>query len=313
MNISVMKHYSSALATINARTDIEPVNASDKAQFNHRVAAMYDALTTDADAIGSWNWGLWEAGLEKQIRAHLGDYEAFNTDGYSEQLYLYIAMRLGLATKRDARILEVGCGMGHGLNFLSRFHPDCYFIGLDLTQSAVDRAAANFWRKGRLEFVQGDAEDLPFDDASFDCVINVESSHNYPNLARFYSEVARVLKPGGELSQVDFFTKQRRALAERARGEAAGLVWSADDDISEQVKAAVRKRMEPNSLFRRLRRRNRGFLRGSLVERMAMVGYGADFVAFDHGFVFKTLLTKAGNTAYPIESYFHLHATKQQR
>jgi ubiquinone/menaquinone biosynthesis C-methylase UbiE len=45
--------------------------------------------------------------------------------------------------------------------------------------------------------VQGDAQNLPFPDQSFDAVINVEASHIYPEFERFVGEVARVLPPEG--------------------------------------------------------------------------------------------------------------------
>jgi ubiquinone/menaquinone biosynthesis C-methylase UbiE len=45
---------------------------------------------------------------------------------------------------------------------------------------------------------------LPFSDASFDVVINVEASHCYPYFPGFLKEVARVLKPGGSLLYADF-------------------------------------------------------------------------------------------------------------
>jgi ubiquinone/menaquinone biosynthesis C-methylase UbiE len=48
-----------------------------------------------------------------------------------------------------------------------------------------------------LEFVEGDAQNLPFPDESFDAVINIESSHFYPNFDQFLAEVKRVLRPGG--------------------------------------------------------------------------------------------------------------------
>jgi ubiquinone/menaquinone biosynthesis C-methylase UbiE len=47
-----------------------------------------------------------------------------------------------------------------------------------------------------LDFVHGDAENLPFPDESFDAVINVEAPHAYPQLSRFLAAVARVLRPG---------------------------------------------------------------------------------------------------------------------
>jgi len=58
-----------------------------------------------------------------------------------------------------------------------------------------------------LDFVQGDAENLPFPDQSFDAVINVEASHQYPHFPRFLEEVARVLRPGGYF----LYTDSRRA------------------------------------------------------------------------------------------------------
>ena len=54
-----------------------------------------------------------------------------------------------------------------------------------------------------LKFVKGDAEKLPFDDNTFDAVINVESSHCYGNMKSFLKEVYRVLKKGGHFSWVD--------------------------------------------------------------------------------------------------------------
>ncbi len=55
-----------------------------------------------------------------------------------------------------------------------------------------------------LDFVHGDAENLPFPDESFDAVVNVEASHIYPHFDRFLSEVKRVLRPGGHFLHVDF-------------------------------------------------------------------------------------------------------------
>jgi ubiquinone/menaquinone biosynthesis C-methylase UbiE len=47
---------------------------------------------------------------------------------------------------------------------------------------------------------------MPFPDASFDAVINVESSHCYPSMGRFLSEVHRVLRPRGSLLFADLRT-----------------------------------------------------------------------------------------------------------
>ncbi len=50
----------------------------------------------------------------------------------------------------------------------------------------------------------GDALNLPFDVSTFDIIINVEASHCYPDQARFFSEVSRILKKDGVFLYADF-------------------------------------------------------------------------------------------------------------
>ena len=71
-------------------------------------------------------------------------------------------------------------------------------VGLDLSPVAIEfcRRAHNY---PQVSFVCGDAEHLPFPAGSFDAVINIESSHSYPNVAAFYAEVYRVLEAGRRL------------------------------------------------------------------------------------------------------------------
>ena len=55
-----------------------------------------------------------------------------------------------------------------------------------------------------MEFVVGDAENLPFDEASFDAVLCSNSFHHYPNPAAFLAGALRVLRPGGRLILRDY-------------------------------------------------------------------------------------------------------------
>jgi SAM-dependent methyltransferase len=126
--------------------------------------------------------------------------------------------------------------------------------------------------------VQGDAEDLPFSDNEFDIVINVESSHNYPNLRRFFEEVARVLRPGGFFSHADVFTPDRYAVMTQCKEESPELQWLEELDISDYVKAAIRRRMEPNSLFRRQFRTGVWWPAHLVTDWLAMQSWGAGFL-----------------------------------
>jgi fatty-acid O-methyltransferase len=91
---------------------------------------------------------------------------------YWIQLYHRTATQADLTGKR---VLEVGCGHGGGASYLMRtLHPASY-TGLDLNPDGIAFCKKRHNVPG-LDFVQGDAENLPFPDQSFDLVVNIESS-----------------------------------------------------------------------------------------------------------------------------------------
>lgn len=110
-----------------------------------------------------------------------------------------------VATQADLRgkhVLEVSCGHGGGASYLMRTLSPASYTGLDLNPDGIAFCRERHKLPG-LYFVQGDADNLPFPDQSFDAVINIESSHCYPSLSRFLTEVARVLRPGGHFLYAD--------------------------------------------------------------------------------------------------------------
>lgn len=115
-------------------------------------------------------------------------------------LYRHVVGDFPLAGKR---VLEVGSGRGGGASYVARYHHPAAMVGLDFSAQAVALARRLYPQVPNLSFIEGDAENLPFEDASFDVVINVESSHCYGDMTAFVSEVARVLKPGGHFGWAD--------------------------------------------------------------------------------------------------------------
>ncbi|HEY2498365.1 MAG TPA: methyltransferase domain-containing protein [Candidatus Angelobacter sp.] len=114
-------------------------------------------------------------------------------------------------------ILDVGCGRGGTVSVLSKFFKPASLTGMDLSPVAVS-FCRNTHKGPTLSFQEGDAESLPFEDSSFDIITNVESSHSYPLIENFYSEVHRVLRPGGRFLYTDILsTKQIAALDEIQR------------------------------------------------------------------------------------------------
>jgi SAM-dependent methyltransferase len=85
---------------------------------------------------------------------------------------------------------------------VSRTYRPQRLVGVDLSPENVRLAQARAARTG-VEFVVGNAEQLEFEDASFDVVINIEASHLYDNRSRFFAEALRVLRPGGHFCYTD--------------------------------------------------------------------------------------------------------------
>lgn len=120
---------------------------------------------------------------------------------YCAQLYHVVASQTDLTGKK---LLDVGSGRGGGASHVHRYLKPAQTIGMDLANSAVNLSARIFAGVEGLSYQQGDSMEMPFDDNSFDAVMNVESSHCYPDLGKFLSEVHRVLKPGGSFLYTDF-------------------------------------------------------------------------------------------------------------
>lgn len=119
---------------------------------------------------------------------------------YSIQLYHYLASAIELQNKD---IYEVGCGRGGGLDYIARHFSPASATGLDLDRRAINFCNRHYALEG-LSFSQGDAQKLPMDNKSFDVVINVESSHRYPDIDLFLKGVHRILRPGGYFLYTDF-------------------------------------------------------------------------------------------------------------
>jgi SAM-dependent methyltransferase len=119
-------------------------------------------------------------------------------DRFGIQLYDHLLSSLSIA---GTTVLDVGCGRGGGAAYVASYLGPRRVVGIDRCHNSVRICSANHNRN--VEFLTGDAQHLPFGDASFDVVVNVESSHGYPSMAAFLQEVHRILRPGGLLVFAD--------------------------------------------------------------------------------------------------------------
>ena len=104
------------------------------------------------------------------------------------------------------RILDTGCGFGGTIASINQHLANVQLIGLNIDERQLARAREEIKPRtsNQIEFVEGDACQIPFEDDSFDVVLAVECIFHFPSRERFFQEARRVLRTGGKLAICDF-------------------------------------------------------------------------------------------------------------
>jgi len=128
-------------------------------------------------------------------------------DAAIRRLYWSLRERQGLrqvarALRRHERVLEVGCGPGHGLAFLSRASRGARITGVDLSPYMLERAQA---RALGVELVHASSLALPWREPQFDAIVALHHLGHLPESERAaaWREWSRVLEPGGTIVLVE--------------------------------------------------------------------------------------------------------------
>lgn len=122
------------------------------------------------------------------------DYE--RVAGLQHEIGARLLARLDVIKLMPNRILDLGCGTGFCAHALRRRYRKAEVVGLDIASAMLREARRGdgWFRRGR--WLGGDAECLPFADASFDMVFS-NLALQWCDPDRVFQEVARVLRPGG--------------------------------------------------------------------------------------------------------------------
>lgn len=133
-----------------------------------------------------------QAHYDKVARAYEANLNYPHTRAYFT--YLDNALLMAMGERPLGRLVEVCCGLGEAVKlFAGRYE---LAIGLDVSMEMLRRAVDGNNDKAAY-FVQGDAVQLPLQDASFDTVVMLGGIHHVNDRGKLFAEVARILKPGG--------------------------------------------------------------------------------------------------------------------
>lgn len=136
------------------------------------------------------------------------DYSIFSDDytklaGYNADADLGLGCGLPTeyaAIKKGDHVLDLGSGAGNDC-FVARTlaGEEGKVTGIDFTDAMLEKANSNLKKTGfkNIDFVKGDIEDMPLQDNMFDVVISNCVLNLVPDKQRAFSEIFRVLKPGG--------------------------------------------------------------------------------------------------------------------
>jgi len=179
---------------INEYTNLFDAQNADtrKAHYTDVVNKYYD-LATDFYEFG---WGhcfhfaprhRWEA-LQASIERH----------------ELWLAHRMGLKSKQ--LVMDIGCGVGGPLRNIAKF-TGAFITGLNNNEYQVTRGrriAKESGLEGKVNFIKGDFMHIPAEDGGFDAAYAIEATCHAPDRVGVYSEIFRILKPGGTFATYEW-------------------------------------------------------------------------------------------------------------
>jgi ubiquinone/menaquinone biosynthesis C-methylase UbiE len=100
----------------------------------------------------------------------------------------------------NARILDVGCGVGNFIHLLLEAGAqNANITGIDVSATAIEAAKKHFQENSNIAFVQGDILDSPFAAQSFDIVCLSNTLHHLEKPTEVFAAMRTLLKPGGSL------------------------------------------------------------------------------------------------------------------
>ena len=142
--------------------------------------------------------------VEQMFNKIAKKYDLFNdiiTFRMHRQWKKFVAQQTDLQTEQSC--LDLCCGTGDIAREVLRQHPSSKVTGLDFSEEMLNIAESKNTSEITVQYIPGDAMNIPFQDAAFDAVTIGYGMRNVQNISHFLREILRVLKPEGVLVSLD--------------------------------------------------------------------------------------------------------------
>lgn len=150
---------------------------------------MSGAVSPEMETLKSRLRATWEAGDFSQVAKHI------------EKVAEDFVERLDI--KPGMKVLDVACGSGNLAVVAAGKGADV--TGVDIAENTLEAARKRAEAEGlKIKFEQGDAEDLPYEDNSFDLVMTMFGAMFAPRPEIVAAELVRVCKPGGRIAMANW-------------------------------------------------------------------------------------------------------------
>jgi len=198
-------------------------------------------MTTSASPTASTDSGVQELKAKLKTTWMTGDYDKFSR--YMEKDGENFFRQLNIPA--GAELLDVGCGSGQLALYAARAGVQA--SGCDIAANWIEAAQARAAAEGlNAKFDVGDAEELPYPDASFDVVASLIGAMFAPRPDRVAAELKRVCKPGGRIAMLNwtptgFVGKMFKTIAGyiAPSGMPSPVLWGDEATVRERFRDGV--------------------------------------------------------------------------
>lgn len=152
----------------------------------------------------------------------------------------------GLELQTGMRVLDVACGTGNLA--LPAARRGAVVTGVDIAPNLIEQARENAKREGlNVQFDEGDVENLPYADASFDAVVTMFGAMFAPRPDITASEITRVVRPGGFIAMANWtpagfigqMFKLTAGYVPPPPGMASPVLWGVEETVRERLRENI--------------------------------------------------------------------------